>query len=354
MKIIFDNIIFSLQRAGGISIVWKELISRIVSSDLLCSFIEYSDCENNIFRKKINIPHKNIITKSTFLFLFKRYLNPNIKEKSPFIFHSSYYRYSKNKNAINFTTVHDFTYEYFLKGIKKWIHCHQKHNAIRHSDYIICISETTKRDLLKFLPDTPENKISVVYNGVSDEYFPIENATSKYGKYAVFVGQRSGYKNFETAVKVLKNTDLNLVIVGVDLKEDETKMLDSELGKSRYFYLGKILNAELNEVYNSAFCLLYPSLYEGFGIPVLEAQKAGCPVVNFDVPAICEIVGDRTLTAATGDEKDLLNKINLLNSSEIREKTIRLGLENAKRFSWQTMCAQIVDLYRIAMNNHNL
>ena len=104
---------------------------------------------------------------------YKRYLPVTCKNvNESFIFHSSYFRISSNPNAINITTVHDFTYEYFYHGLHKWIHCWQKYYAIRKSKYVVCISENTKKDLLNFLPDVDEKKIHVIYNGVSDDYYP--------------------------------------------------------------------------------------------------------------------------------------------------------------------------------------
>ena len=80
------------------------------------------------------------------------------------------YRLCRNRNALNVTTVHDFTYEYFVRGVPRWVHIGQKHRAIRQSDAIICNSENTKRDLLKLLPGVDGRKVHVVYNGVSDDY----------------------------------------------------------------------------------------------------------------------------------------------------------------------------------------
>ena len=349
--IFFDNIVFSLQRAGGVSIVWKELISRIIRSDFSCCFVEYEGRENNIFRNKIDIPKEKIIKKSSFMLRIKRYLNPKIKEDFPFVFHSTYYRYCRNKNAINITTVHDFTYEYYTRGLQKWVHCRQKHAAIRNSDYVICISETTKRDLLKFLPDTNPEKIQVIYNGVSDEYcvlpkIEIEKTQQRYGNFALFVGFRSGYKNFENAVLSVKNTDLNLLIVGGELTKAEKLFVTNELGENRFFALTRIPNNELNVLYNAAHCLLYLSLYEGFGIPVLEAQRAGCPVVALNVPSVAEIIGDKQMLVQKNSAKEIVEKINSLNNIETRNTVISLGLENAKKFSWDKTAEETFDLYK--------
>jgi mannosyltransferase len=355
--IFLDNIIFSLQKAGGISVVWMELLKKLINSDLDYSCLEYSNCEENIFRRTLKIARQRIIKKKHINIDIQRYFNikkfsPDIKHDDPFIFHSSYYRYCTHKKAINFTTVHDFTYEYFASGIKKNIHCHQKYKAIKKSEYIICISETTKKDLLRYVKGINEKNIYVIYNGVSDDYYIINDnqRISPYGDYIIYVGSRIGYKNFNLAVFAAKKTNLNLVIVGSKLTKKENIFLKRELGEEHFFSLIKISNKELNSLYNKAFCLLYPSLYEGFGLPVLEAQKAGCPVVIINTPSVVEIIGDTSLIAEN-DVNSIVEKIKLLNDKSIKQKVIKSGLLNASNYSWDKMAEQIISLYNQALKN---
>ncbi len=351
---ILDNIIFSLQKSGGISAVWYEHLKRLLENNKEIKIIEYDTALENLFRKELIIDESIITTKSSEFLNLKRYLNPKFSSENvstPFIFHSSYYRTCRNKNAVNITTVHDFTYEYYSKWLPKTVHCLQKYNAIRNSDFIICISENTKKDLLQFLPDVDENKIHVIYNGVSEDYFPLR---VKYGNnerpFALFVGAREGYKNFALAVEAIADTTFQLKIVGSPLNESEEQLLKTKLGDNRYQYVGRITNNELNKLYNSAFCLLYPSSYEGFGIPVIEAQKAGCPVIAANRSSIPEIVGDKSLLIDCLTAKDITDKINLLKNNSIRDELIAIGLENSKRFSWDNTFSATLDVYREAEN----
>ena len=145
--LVIDNIIFYLQKSGGVSVVWYELISRLlVERKFSVYFIEYKRIAQNIFYNKLKILDRERIPLRLLCLRIQRFLPIKLccMQKYPFIFHSSYYRYSTNPNAINITTVHDFTYEYYNKGLAKWLHCWQKYRAIRHSDHIICISENTK------------------------------------------------------------------------------------------------------------------------------------------------------------------------------------------------------------------
>ena len=351
--IYLDNIIFSLQKSGGISSVWYEHIKRLLRDGRKTKFIEYPSAQSNLFRSEIEIPNEQIEAKSDKYLSFKRYLNPSITEYNPFIFHSSYYRTSSAKNAVNITTVHDFTYEYFSHGLARNIHCWQKYKAIRNSDFIICISENTKNDLLKFLPDVDKRKIRVIHNGVSEDYYKIQDSKAlniEKGNFAVFVGARDGYKNFALAVEAIAETTLQLKIVGPPLNDSEKQFLKTKFGDNRYQYVGRVTNNELNKLYNSAFCLLYPSSYEGFGIPVIEAQKAGCPVIAANQSSIPEIIGDKSLLINSLTAKNIIEKINLLKNSSIRDELITAGLDNSKRFSWDNTFSATLDVYHEAEN----
>ena len=352
-----DNIIFYLQKSGGISVVWYELISRLLTeSKYSVKFIEYRTRIKNIFYDKLDLVSRQKIFIRLFCLNVQRFLPVKLRHiHVPFIFHSSYYRYSTNPNAINITTVHDFTYEYYCKGLSKWLHCWQKYRAIRHSDYIICISENTKEDLLKFLPDIDECKVSVIYNGVSDDYFPLSDNISDLpfskNEYLLFVGARSGYKNFKFAIDVLKAIKTKkLVIVGSPLISKEIKELDLNVGRSRYTCVGRVSNERLNYLYNNAFALLYPSYYEGFGIPILEAQKAGCPVIAHNSSSIREIMGENSLKLDELTVDAVERCFCLLEDEKTRKEIITAGLENAKKYTWDNMYLQIRNLYQKALN----
>lgn len=361
--LVIDNIIFYLQKSGGVSVVWYELISRLlVERKFSVYFIEYKRIAQNIFYNKLKILDRERIPLRLLCLRIQRFLPIKLccMQKYPFIFHSSYYRYSTNPNAINITTVHDFTYEYYNKGLAKWLHCWQKYRAIRHSDHIICISENTRKDLLKFLPDITENKVSVIYNGVSDDYYPIQNDISAdlpfvRHEYVLFVGARSGYKNFEFVVDALEALLIKkLVIVGSPLTVKEQKMLRLRLGEERYHCVGRISNERLNLLYNNAFALIYPSYYEGFGIPVLEAQKAGCPVIAYNSSSITEIIGNTTLLLNELSVDSLKKKFELLENEEIRNEIVKAGITNASKYTWNKMYDQVKELYQEVLHKRVL
>lgn len=350
MNIVFDNIIFSLQRSGGISVVWEELLKRVIrEKDISTLFIEYNN--HNINRNSLDLNEEHILPKGSGLVRLKRYFNPKYEMNGKHIFHSSYYRTSPRKDAVNITTVHDFTYEYYYKGWRKSLHCFQKYNAIRNSDYIICISDNTKKDLLKFVPDVDESKIRVIYNGVSGQYRVIESPDRRLlpfeaRSFVLFVGSREPYKNFNLTVEAIACTDLNLVVVGGKLTEKEEQFLTQKLGTHRYKGLSHITNEDLNLLYNAAHSLLYPSSYEGFGIPVIEAQKAGCPVIAYRASSIPEVIGNSPLLMEELTPAAILESLEVLSDSIKREEIVTNGFANSERFTWDNMYKQTLGLYR--------
>lgn len=346
--LILDNIIFNLQKAGGISAVWKELIEHTKGNeDLDLRFLEYEGSTDNIFRRDLSIPSKDIILRKRNLLRIKRYLNPSVETKEPFVFHSSYFRTCSNGVAKNISTVHDFTYEYYMKGMQQRVHTWQKKRALRNSDIVVCISENTKRDVLKFVPNIDERRIRVIYNGVSEDYKQVEtHRWDSLGEYVIFVGSRQPYKQFQFTVEAVKDTPYKLAIVGGKLSEAEVAFLDDTIGKDKYIYAGFLSNEELNLLYNQAVCLAYPSVYEGFGIPVLEAQRAGCPVLAYNASSIPEVIGETPLLLNCLTIKEFHDKLSLLKKDSVRKEVVSSGLANSQRFSWKKMGEEYVELYK--------
>ena len=355
MNIVFDNIVFSLQRAGGISVVWQELLSRFIKAGCYnLSFIEHPTDANNVFRQKLDLSKGVIIPPSLRWFTLERYCNPRVKSQEHFIFHSSYFRTCPSKNAITVTTVHDFTYDYFYKGKRRgaFLHLWQRNRAIRNAGVVVCISENTKRDLLKFLPDVDENKVNVIYNGVSEDYKVIESKDASLKDYLLFVGERVAYKNGHWFAEAIKDTDYKVLFCGKPMTGEEKLFYNSTLGEVRYKVMSGLTNEELNRVYNSVKCLVYPSSYEGFGIPVLEAQRAGCPVIALNASSIPEVIGETPLLMQKLNKEELLGKLALLEDSGARQHVVEAGLENAKKFSWDAAYEQYRTLYEQLLNGY--
>ncbi|MES0303131.1 glycosyltransferase family 4 protein [Citrobacter sedlakii] len=329
-KIIYDGIISSLQAHGGVTVYYKELLRRL-NPDIFKVF-EYDNVKSRLSDNSIILQART----------FERYRDCVFPAVESEIFHSTYYRLPEKKKEKIITTVHDFTYEKYMKGFKKYIHTWQKYRAIRNSNKIICVSRSTANDLLYYC-DVEPHKIEVIYNGVSDNYYIIDQNKSS-NNYVVFIGARAGYKNFDKAVEAVAMTkDLKLIVVGGgSILPTERKFLDEKLN-GRYTIAGVLSDAELNKVYNEAYCLLYPSEYEGFGIPVLEAMKSGCPVIAVNRSSIPEVAGDAAVLVDDTDKRYLFHA--LLDVETNRSELRRLGKIQSSNFSWDKCYKQTMSIY---------
>lgn len=360
MNILYDNIIFELQKSGGISLYWSELIKRhLVNPDINISFLETSsNTTGNIFRQRLNLPHTRAGGNWTGLpQAIQRYLSVN-QQPGTSVFHSSYYR-NPRQNSINsrhIVTVHDFIYERYVTGIKKSIHSWQKYKALAKAEGIICVSESTKADLLKIYPEFRGKSIRVIYNGVSDVFRQVDINESRLllqhsyqlcSPFVLYVGARtSSYKNFDLAVNaVSSDKNYNLVLVGGgNLNFSELALLDREL-KGRYLHLQYIPQTHLNMLYNVAHCLLYPSSYEGFGLPLIEAQSAGCPIIAGNNSSISEVVKSKSCLLNKMSVDGIAGMIKALESSDFREQIINDGLLHSSRFSWDYCYEETMRFY---------
>ncbi len=340
LKIDIDGIIFSLQRNGGISVYFNELISYLIQNTSHEIILTVQD---DYFLSNLN-RFDNSIIKINRSRLFERYRSAS-PSFSHGIFHSSYYRNTKKKNSKNVVTVHDFIYEKFNRGIKKHIHSWQKGNSIKSADAIICVSNATKNDLLHYFDDIDPSKITVIHNGVSKDFFYKEIYDCKSTPFILFVGHRAGYKNFQLVINSLKFLpEVELICVGgPPLTNIELNSIPSIIA-SRIKHLGIVSNSTLNDLYNTAICLVYPSKYEGFGIPVIEAMSAGCPVVSSKCDAVLEI-GKNALFVIEDDDPILLANeiIRIMNSN--RSNLVKKSLIVASQYSWVKTHHKTVEVY---------
>jgi len=327
-----DGIIYSLQKNGGITSYFNSLLQ----------------CERRlktIITVEKNFNDENLIPVNLHLFekerLFERFRN--CRSLNAKVFHSSYYRISDDSKTKNIVTVHDLIYEKFFSGIKKIIHINQKKKSLNHASKIICVSNSTKNDLIQFY-NTNISSIVVIPNGVSENFKLIKNIVSS-DSYIIYIGSRAFYKNFKVvieALKINKNIDLYIIGGGV-LNIYEIKLIET-IGFERVKILPTVNEYELNILYNNAVALIYPSLYEGFGIPVLEAFRARCPVIVGNCKAIMEFGSENLMVSWSGNAyeyADLINKAYKNNKIKLTESGYYMSLN----YSWQKTKKMTYDIY---------
>ena len=353
MKLVLDNIIFSLQKSGGISVYWFELCSRILKqSEVNSLFIDQND-SSNFLGNQLRSNKMNAVNNGFCCFnSFRRYLDVKVSIKDrDSIFHSSYYRVISPKlkrkfNIFEIVTVHDFTYERLSSGLKKWIHSRQKVKAIKSADVVICVSESTKHDLLQFYPEFSHKDIRIVYNGVSVDYkiISVYDESAEHVPFLLFVGSRSSYKNFDFVVECVSLFDnLELKVVGTTLTKNEIFLLDSSI-PGRWYHYQDLNNRDLNALYNKAFALIYPSSYEGFGIPIVEAMRAGCPFISLKGSSITEIANDAGFLMSALNIEEFSRGIFYIRNN--RDEIIQKGLLQSNRFSWDLCFYETLEIYR--------
>ncbi|HDT4958924.1 TPA: glycosyltransferase family 4 protein [Enterobacter kobei] len=341
MKLTVDGIIESLQNGGGCTVYFEQLLSYYQQDNNKLNYIRYNGSYQNITLDGANT--KLYQREQRFQERWRDIDINGIDHEA--IFHSTHYRLPVNKKSSQIiTTVHDFTYELFRKGPAQWMHSWQKNRAINNSDVIICVSHNTAKDLMKFCP-VSEEKVRVVHNGVSEKYYPIGdvNKTNE----VLFVGARHGYKNFLMAVDALSlSPSLRLSIVGGGkLTSAEIALLEDKI-PGRYKHLGRVSDEELNNIYNRVFCLLYPSLYEGFGIPVIEAMRSGCVVIAVNVSSIPEVAGDAAILLDDPHPAAIVHALKELENQFFYNKLRNNGFTQAKKFSWEKCYKDTLAIYK--------
>lgn len=370
MKILYDHTTFQFQRYGGISRYFYELITRLSTKE---------DVGINLFQGF----HINEYGLSEHKQNFELYWGHKWKYKKPATKYMSHIFSIPNKilfnniysNAGNLDIYHP---TYYMKGLKNYgktsmvitvydmIHelypaqfrdsgavIKAKKRAISMADTIIAISENTKKDLIKIY-DVPENKIKVVYlaNSLQSSTFrTIDELNRKYKlkrPYILYVGGREEYKNFKALLDsyVSKFSDrFDLVCFGGGkINNNELKTIDNRIKKNIIQLNGS--DDLLASLYKHAFCFVYPSFYEGFGISPLEAMSMGCPVIASNASSIPEVVGDAAILFDPHSNDELINAIESLYVESKKNDLIRRGFEQEKKFSWDKMAKETLDIYK--------
>jgi glycosyltransferase involved in cell wall biosynthesis len=271
-------------------------------------------------------------------------------------------------------TIHDMipiiNPEYFSSPYNKYI-LKEVVDNIKSEDYVICVSESTKRDLLRYRHNLEEKKIIVSYPAASDKFYKvidlikIEQIKCRYKinceKYILSVCTIEPRKNLLILIKAYKNIlikipdfKLKLVLIGSYGWSSDQLIKDIEEVNSNYhtpiILTGFIPDQDLAVLYSGAYMFVYPSLYEGFGLPVLEAMQCGIPVITSNKSSLPEVVGDSGILFDPSDNIALENAIqNLLNNPALRQSMAEKAVRRALKFNWGKTSKTIVDTLDLAI-----
>ena len=263
-------------------------------------------------------------------------------------------------------TIHDISFLHFPECFKKFERFRQRILIpinIKKADKILTVSKYSREDIIKSYNVLPQT-IEVTYNGVKPIFKPLENLGEKSevlkhygisGKFIFFVGRIDARKNISSLIKafmLLKQKEQiphQLVISG---KEDFLpRQTREEIKISRYkkdiIFTGYLPENYLPLFYNLADVFVYPSLYEGFGLPCLEALSCGCPLVSSNISSIPEIVNGAGLLINPLDTEELAMAIHrVISNPRLREELKEKGLEQAKQFSWGNTAQKTLEVYK--------
>jgi len=351
MMLVFDNIVYSLQRTGGISRFWSKITEPYLDS---AQFIEREDAIGNLYRCAQRLAHP--LPDHRLFKRLSRYMNFRLRFGGErHIFHSSYYRSNRAAGAINVTTIHDLIYERFNSGLASRLHIAQKRQSLAAADAIVCVSEHTRKDLLEYYPLTHEKLVLVIPNGVDPASAVAPRASvraevqaaSDEGAFFLYVGHRGSCKGFDRVYQALKlcGPRWRCIVVGDALQDKERAEIAAADLTGRVVPMGRISDTELAFLYGRAGFFFFPSLYEGFGIPPLEAMQHGCPVLASNRSAVPEVVGDAGVLFDPDDGTSLERGLASILAPATRERLVAQGRQRATSFSWCSIADQYRNLY---------
>ena len=363
MKVLYDHQIFTSQIYGGISRYFFELLKNFENDDEIEYELSLKYSNNHYLKSLKNLPYKKFLENYSFRgkhrllnILNKRVSKKYISKRDYDIFHPTYYDpyfldFLDSKPFI--LTIYDMIHEiypemFFLKDKTS----KRKKLLAQKATKIIAISENTKKDIIRLF-GSDEKKIEVIYLAnsfnINKNDKTINIITPE--KYILFVGNRRGYKNFELFIKAISpllNDDVKLNIVcagGGKFNDMEIEKLKNLNIKNKVFYYSGSDNI-LTYLYQKAVAFVFPSLYEGFGIPILESFVCGCPVICSKTSSLPEIAGDAAIYFDPTDKLSMLNSIQkVIYNDELKKQLINKGIKRVKEFTWNKTADKTKKIY---------
>lgn len=367
MKVVVDGIIYELQMTGGISRFFSEILPRMCSMDTSLQITLFTQNESlQPLPVHPQITHDRIpsVEKHLHPRRFWRHYSETLRVQTYKLFslnherkiwHSTYFTDPGIWKGPRVVTVHDIILEMYPEQfnfpedeeLRK-----RKRKTVLKADAIISNSETTKKDLISYFKIQPE-KIHVTPLAHSSVFSPVPieagNEPLHQKPFLLYIGRRSHYKNFDILLTACtqwnRRDEVDLLVVGPAWSKDEQKRL-TETGINEQVILLQMVDDEhLRRLYNQALAFVLPSLYEGFGIPLLEAMACGCPVIASSIPSTHEVAGDCPIYFDPLEVDSLLNALELIYQEGKAPGRVSAGIERANKYSWERTARQTLDVY---------
>lgn len=341
------------------------LVDEILKHDKVNQYILYTDCPVEIYKKFANAETRQIHKKG--LFWHKSTLTDAYKEGLDIYFSPTSYIIPAIHNPKKLKvvmTVHDLVAFMFPQRHNKKAVFTEKltlQQALKKVVKVLSVSENTKRDLINRFKCN-DNLVDIVPNAASEIYEPIpeeiydhfKEAHNLPDKFVFSAGTLEPRKNYPTLLRsfaqvVQEFPDIKLLIAGKrGWMFDEIYKTIHDLGiEDNVRFLGYVPERDLVYLYNMATVFVWPSLYEGFGIPPLEAMQSGCPVITSNTSSLPEVVGDGAIIVDPNDENALADAIiKVLKNSEYSKELVRKGFNQSKKFSWKLSADRFLDIIK--------
>jgi glycosyltransferase involved in cell wall biosynthesis len=359
MKIVFDHKIFFQQQFGGPSRYFSQLFEHLnknrATAYIISPFYTNEYLKSSIFKK--NIYGKKISSKPFFGRGYN-YLNKNISKLiisklNPDVIHTTYYdEHLINQKKPIILTVHDMIHEIFHNDFGFDVHHRPKKKMIDRADHIICVSESTKKDLIEYY-NVKEEKISTIYHGASTNQVHKKPSLKIEKPFFLYIGSRKRYKNFKKFLEafslndsILKNFDI-ICFGGGSFLPEEYQLFNALKINNNQIHNFNGDDDLLTYLYQNAQALIYPSIYEGFGMPILEAMRLKCPVISSNSSSMPEVYGNTCLPFNPNSKEELalhLDKIS--NNSDFRNQIIQDAHQRSKLFTWEKCAEETLKVYK--------
>lgn len=361
MLIHFDSQTFLRQKSGGVSRLFSDLINFFDTNTELeiQTEVGFRTTHNEYAFKMleshgIRLADKRIPRHALYA---KQLFQRTIYSEGVDLIHHTYYdkRFlSRSTGLSRITTVHDMIPELFRDQIPKNVNHLDKREFIERSDSIICVSESSKRDLLEVYQGV-RAPITVIPNAVDSRFRPgIPKVVATPSDYVLYVGGRENYKDFDVLLRAhslmrVRGSEIPLVAVGRKPTRTEISTI-RQLGLEGLVLFPSVSDSELPSLYSNARALVQSSRYEGFGLTPLEAMASGIPAIAANSSSMPEVGGEVVQYFEPGSAEDLAEQISrVLGDTELRQTLSNLGPSRAAMFSLERMATATANVYRELM-----